>query len=149
MREILQRVTGGLLLYGAIWALENSEVGQERVVNSLAALGEIGRQWVAPLWITSLILVVLAGASVLGAKVVPVPQGVGLHRSDATLIFGGLGKVLLRGGLIGSLAAAGFSLMAGSATLGATLLAASTLIAVRWVWQSARRLNQFLNPRIY
>lgn len=148
MREVMQHVTGGLLLYGAIWALENSEIGQGRMAASLAALRDIGGQWVTSMWITSVTLVVLSAAAVLAGRVVPVPRGVGLDRADAKLLFARLAKLLLRVALVASIAAAGFSVLDGSAVWGITLLAASTLILVRWVWQSARRLNQFLNPRI-
>lgn len=149
MREVAQHVMGGLVLYGAIWAIENSELGQERMVAGLGALAEIGRQWVSPLWLISLSLLVLAGAGALAARFVRAPRALGLDRADVQLLLGGLAKLLLRGGLVGSLAAAGISVMAGDATWGVTLVAASALIAVRWMWRSARRFQRFWNPGIY
>jgi hypothetical protein len=149
LRQVAQSVAGGLILYGAVWMLEHTEVSQERLAAAIAALAQLGRQWVSPLAIGSIILTILAAASYIAARILPVPRGIGLDRSDARLILGRMGRLLLGAALVGALAATSFFVMADSAAWGITLLAASSLIAARWLWRSARWLNRLLNPGIY
>lgn len=144
LRQILLQVASGLILYGIVWMLENSELGQQLLVATVETLTTAGRLWVAPLVVTSLVIVVLAICSWGTAKWAPLPKGVGIDRDDATFALGGFGRLLLGCASVSLAAAIGLHLMDGNVTWGLTLLAAAALAAATGVWRSVDRVRRFL-----
>lgn len=70
--EIARSAASGLILYGVIWALENTEVGRQRLLAAFDALTQTGERWSRPLSITAVASAAAALVVIVAARAAPV-----------------------------------------------------------------------------
>lgn len=147
--RVAEYVAGGLLLYGAIWIMQNGSAGMDIVNRAVTVVADVGVGWATATWTTTAALLAAGIAARLVAHWTPIPRGVGGDPICAYSVIYGLGSLLLSTAALCGLVAGAISVSLSGAWWGLSLLAVALLGVIRKSAKVVRRARRIWSPAVF
>lgn len=147
--RVAESVAAGLLLYGAIWILQNQSVGMDLVNRVVAVVGALGLSWATPTWLAVGVLVATGIAVRLIAYWTRIPGGVGGDPLCAYSTLNTLGGLLFGAATVCGLLAGAMSVSMSGAWWGLPLLGVALVAGVRQFAKLSRGVSRIWSPAVF